>query len=73
MIVAPANTPKPVVGKLHAALKAVTALPEVQAQMINLGTIPVDSPSPEAQQQFINSEIVRWKKVVEFAGMAGTQ
>jgi hypothetical protein len=41
--------------------------------MINLGTIPVDSPSPEAQQQFINSEIVRWKKVVQFAGMAGTQ
>ncbi len=73
MIVAPANTPKPVVDKLHAVLKAVTALPEVQAQMINLGTIPVDSPSPEAQQQFINSEIVRWKKVVEFAGMAGTQ
>jgi tripartite-type tricarboxylate transporter receptor subunit TctC len=73
MIVAPANTPKPIADKLHAALKAVAALPEVRTQMINLGTIPADSPSPQEQQQFINSEIVRWKKVVEFAGMAGTQ
>jgi tripartite-type tricarboxylate transporter receptor subunit TctC len=73
MIVAPAQAPKPVADKLHAALKAVAALPEVRAQMINLGTIPVDSPSPAEQQQFINAEIVRWKKVLEFAGMAGTQ
>jgi tripartite-type tricarboxylate transporter receptor subunit TctC len=73
MIVAPAQTPKPVVDRLHAELIAVSSLPEVQAQMVNLGTIPVESPPPEAQQRFINSEIARWKKVVEFAGMAGTQ
>jgi tripartite-type tricarboxylate transporter receptor subunit TctC len=73
MIVAPAHTPKPVVDRLHAELKSVAALPEVRAQMINLGTMPVESPPPEAQQRFINSEIVRWSKVVQFAGMAGTQ
>ena len=73
MIVAPANTPKPIVDRLHKELTSVASLPEVQAQMINLGTIPVESPSPEGQQRYINAEIVRWKKVVEFAGMAGTQ
>jgi hypothetical protein len=43
------------------------------AQMIELGTIPVDSPAPNAQQHFIDSEIIRWSKVVQLAGIAGTQ
>ena len=41
--------------------------------MIELGTIPVDSPPPDAQQRFVDSEIVRWSKVVELAGIVGTQ
>jgi len=73
MIVAPAGTPQPVVARLHVELKAVAALPEIQKQMIELGTIPADSPPPEALQRFIDSEIVHWRKVVELAGIAGTQ
>ncbi len=73
MIVAPANTPKQVVDRLHAELKGITALPDIRQQMINLGTIPVDSPSPEKQQGFINAEIVRWAKVVQQAGIAGSE
>jgi tripartite-type tricarboxylate transporter receptor subunit TctC len=73
MIVAPAHTPKAVVDRLHAELKAIAALPEIHKQMIALGTIPVDSPPPDAQQRFIDSEILRWSKVVKLAGMAGTQ
>ena len=73
MIVAPAHTPKAIVDRLHAELKAIAALPEVHKQMIVLGTIPVDSPPPDAQQRFIDSEILRWSKVVKLAGMAGTQ
>lgn len=73
MIVALGQTPKPIVARLHTELKAIAGLPEVKAQMIALGTIPVESPSPEAQQQFINSEIARWAKVVQLAGMTGTQ
>jgi tripartite-type tricarboxylate transporter receptor subunit TctC len=73
MIVAPANTPKPVVDRLHAELKAVTSLPDIRQQMINLGTIPVDSPPPEQQQAFIDAEIVRWAAVVQKAGIAGTE
>ena len=73
MIVAPAHTPGVVVDRLYAELKSIAALPEIQKQMIELGTIPVDSPPPDAQQRFVDSEIVRWSKVVELAGIVGTQ
>ena len=73
MIVAPAGTPKPVVDKLHAELKAIVAIPEIGSQMIKLGTVPLDSPPPAEQQRFIDAEIVRWAKVVEQAGIAGTE
>jgi len=73
MIVAPARTPEAVIDRLYAELKSIAALPEIQKQMIELGTIPVDSPPPDVQQRFIDSEIVRWSKVVELAGIAGTQ
>jgi tripartite-type tricarboxylate transporter receptor subunit TctC len=73
MIVAPANTSDAIVNKLHSALKSILELPEIQQQMINLGTIPVSSPPPEELQRFINSEIGRWGKVVHQAGIAGSE
>ena len=73
MIVGPANIPKVIAAKLHAEFKAVAALPEFQQQLVKFGTIPVASPSLEDQQRSINSEIVRWRPVVQKAGMAGTQ
>ena len=73
MIVTPAYTPGAVVERLYAELKSIAALPEIREQMIALGTIPVDSPPPDAQQRFIDAEIVRWSKVVKLAGIAGTQ
>ncbi len=72
MIVAPANTPKAIVDRLHTELKAIASMPDIRAQLIRLGTIPADSPSPEEQQRFINAEIARWAKVVERAGVAGS-
>jgi len=41
--------------------------------MIKLGTVPLDSPPPAEQQRFVDSEIVRWAKVVQQAGIAGTE
>jgi tripartite-type tricarboxylate transporter receptor subunit TctC len=73
MIVAPAGTPEPIVARLHAELKAIAALPEIKKQMIELGTVPADTPPPDALQRFIDSEIIRWSKVVVLAGIAGTQ
>src|SRR5262249_4059748 len=69
MIVAPAHTPGTVVERLYTEFKSIAALPEVQEQMIALGTIPVDSPPPDVQRRFIDTEIVRWSKVVKLAGI----
>jgi tripartite-type tricarboxylate transporter receptor subunit TctC len=73
MIVAPGKTPQPVVDKLHADLKSILALPEIRESITRSGMGLMDSPSVEALQDFIKSEIVRWGKVVEQAGIAGTQ
>jgi len=69
----PAGTPKEVVAKLQAALAASLDLPEVKQQIIRLGMIPGGSSSPAELQPFIESEIARWGKVVQQAGLAGTE
>ena len=53
--------------------KASRALPDVQQQIIKLGMIPGGSASPEELQRFIDSEIARWGKVVQQAGLAGSE
>ena len=73
MIVAPAHTPKPIVDRLYTELKSIAAMPEIQKQMIALGTIPIDSPPVAEMTAYIDREITRWSGVVEQAGLAGTQ
>ncbi len=73
MIVAPAGTPKPIVTRLNSELNSVAALPDIQQQIIRLGMIPGGSTSPEQLQRFINSEMERWGKVVQQAGLAGSE
>ena len=73
MVVAPAHTPPEIVNKLHDEIKMLVAQPEIQQQMIKMGLIPVDSPSVEQLQSFVASEIVRWGKLVQQAGIAGSQ
>jgi len=73
MIVAPAGTPRDIVSKLYTQLQSVTALPEVQQQIIRLGMVPASAPAPDKLQDFINSEMARWGKVVQQAGLAGTE
>jgi tripartite-type tricarboxylate transporter receptor subunit TctC len=73
MILAPAGTPKPVVSRLYAAFKSTMELADVQDQIIKLGMVPVLSDPPEALQGYINSEMTRWGKVVQQAGLAGSE
>jgi tripartite-type tricarboxylate transporter receptor subunit TctC len=73
MIIAPAGTPKPIVARLHAELKSIVAMPDIQGQIIKLGMVPADSAAPDKLQDFINSEMVRWGKVVQQAGLAGSE
>jgi tripartite-type tricarboxylate transporter receptor subunit TctC len=73
MFSAPAETPPEALHKLQAALTAVLALPDVQQQIIKLGMIPGSASSSEELERFIASEIARWGKVVQQAGLAGTE
>jgi tripartite-type tricarboxylate transporter receptor subunit TctC len=72
LIVAPSKTPKPVVEKLHAELKAIAAQPEVREQMLKMGLMPVDSPSVDDLRKFMQTENERWGNIVREAGAAGS-
>ncbi|MGZ5803352.1 MAG: Bug family tripartite tricarboxylate transporter substrate binding protein [Xanthobacteraceae bacterium] len=73
MIVAPAGTPETAIDRLHKDVQVVLALPEVQEEFGRTGRISVDSPPPAELARYIQSEITRWGKVVEAAGIKGSQ
>ena len=73
MVVAPAKTPPAVVAKLHTEMKNVLATPALKEQITKLSLVPLDTPSVDEMKAFVKSEIVRWGKVVEAAGIAGTE
>ncbi len=73
MLVAPGQTPREVVEKLHAELTGILALPEINAEVNRLGLISFDNPSVDGLQSFVKSEIVRWGQVVQRAGIAGLE
>jgi tripartite-type tricarboxylate transporter receptor subunit TctC len=73
MVVAPAGIPKVVLDRLNAELRAILREPDTAKFIADRGLIPVASPPPDELQRFVKSEIVRWGKVVEQAGAAGTQ
>jgi tripartite-type tricarboxylate transporter receptor subunit TctC len=70
---APAQTPRPVLDKLNAEITPVLAMPEVREQILKFGFLPLANPNVDALKTFVKSEIVRWSKVVNDAGIAGSQ
>jgi tripartite-type tricarboxylate transporter receptor subunit TctC len=73
MILAPAGTPPAIINRLHSEIKSIMALPEVKQQFEEIGQIPIDSRPPNELQEFIKSEIVRWAKIVQDAGVAASE
>jgi len=72
MIVAPAKTPKPIVDKLNAEIRAVAAMPPIHDAMLKMGLMPVVTPSVAELQKFMQTENQRWGKIVQEAGVAGS-
>ena len=66
-IVAPAKTPRAIVEKISADMRAQIALSEVSQRIIELGGIP-DSNTPAAYHAFIKAEIAKWTEVVRISG-----
>jgi tripartite-type tricarboxylate transporter receptor subunit TctC len=72
MLVAPSDTPKEIVAKLHTEFKAIAALPEIRQRINDMGMVPIDPPPVDASRAFIAAEIARWGKVMRDAGIAGS-
>jgi tripartite-type tricarboxylate transporter receptor subunit TctC len=70
MLLAPAKTPPEIVQKLHAELKATLAQPEIGDVIVKNGMVPMENTSVAALQAFVKSEVTRWGKVVQDAGIA---
>jgi tripartite-type tricarboxylate transporter receptor subunit TctC len=68
-VLVPANTPRAIVDKLHAAIVKVLAEPAVQARMRNVGAIAVASKSPEEFKAYMDAETAKWTKVIQDNGL----
>jgi tripartite-type tricarboxylate transporter receptor subunit TctC len=73
MLLAPSRTPREIVHKLAAEVKDIVAAGEVQKVLLDSGNLPLRSPPPAELPAFVRSEIVRWGRVVEAAGIAGSE
>jgi tripartite-type tricarboxylate transporter receptor subunit TctC len=67
-LVAPANTPAPVVTRLHDVTVKSLAKPDVKARFDSLGT-DVAPMNPQELGVFIRSEIEKWAKMAKAAGI----
>jgi tripartite-type tricarboxylate transporter receptor subunit TctC len=63
----PAGTPRAVMDKLAAEAKRILELPQVAAQLKDLGAQPAPS-SPEQFAAFLKSERAKWQEVVKASG-----
>ncbi|WP_144631057.1 Bug family tripartite tricarboxylate transporter substrate binding protein [Bordetella genomosp. 13] len=67
-VMAPKDTPRPIIDTLHAALLKTVQSPDVKASLAKLGIEPFTQPTPAAFDEFMKSESVRWGKVAKESG-----
>jgi tripartite-type tricarboxylate transporter receptor subunit TctC len=73
MLAAPAKTPSAIVARLNSDLRTIAGDAVVQKEFLARGLSPLVTPPPDALARFVGSEIARWGKVVEQAGIAETE
>jgi tripartite-type tricarboxylate transporter receptor subunit TctC len=73
MVVTTGKSPSVAVDRLHGELKSILAKPDIRDQVVKQSLLPMPSKSVPEMQEFVKSEIVRWGKVVEQAGIKGSQ
>jgi len=67
-ILAPAGTPKEIVAKLNAEINKALKAPDVTAKLEGAG-IQVQGGSPAEYAALIKSDLAKWKKVIDAAGL----
>ena len=73
MLLAPAGTPRPIIDKLNAALRATMADPRVQKTFADGGfaPFPADQMTPEAASAVLKREIPLWGDVIKANHITG--
>ena len=67
-LVAPANTPKAVITRVHDVVATSLAKPEVRSKLGNLGLEPAPM-APDEFAAFIKQEIAKWTREIKEAGI----
>ncbi|MCC6888744.1 MAG: tripartite tricarboxylate transporter substrate binding protein [Hyphomicrobiales bacterium] len=70
MVVMPAKTPDPTVDELHLGLREFQATDRFKSTVSKWGLDPLVTPPRPELVRFVESEIVRWRRVVSDAGLA---
>jgi len=73
MLVAPGDTPRPIVEKLNAEVNAIMQGEEIRKQFVAMGLEPIGKGSVKELEAFVTSEAARWTPVIRNAGLAGSQ
>ena len=66
-LMAPKNTPQPVVDRLNAEITKIVSSPETQAEWLKQGAVPMTM-TPAAFGKFLDDDIVKWARIVKISG-----
>jgi tripartite-type tricarboxylate transporter receptor subunit TctC len=67
-LLAPAGTPRTVIGRINDAVNAAIEEPELRQKMLDLGAVPVGG-TPEDLAAILHMEVEKWKNVIALAGV----
>ena len=68
-MVAPAATPKVIIGRMHAEIAKIVQRPDLRTRFAQLGTDLAASASPEEFTAFMKSDYTKWARVIRDAGI----
>ena len=70
-VFAPAGTPAPIIGRMHAEVGKALAAADVRKHLLELGIITTASESPAAFSAYIAAETEKWGRITRAAGIKG--
>jgi len=72
MFMAPGGTPKPIVERLAAETKKAINESEIKERFLDLGILPIGDTTEQAKR-FLDTEVAKWAKVINTAGVKAEQ
>ena len=66
-LMAPKNTPQPIVDRLNAEITKIVSSPQTQAEWVKQGAVPMTM-TPVAFGKFLDDDIVKWARIVKISG-----